>query len=53
MFVLLADEKSIKEDEEYAYIQKQLMHLAIFVRVYLSRKHNVVGSSRFPNVDVL
>lgn len=46
MFVLLANEKSIKEHEEYAYVQKQLMHLGIFIRVYLSSKHRVIGSSR-------
>lgn len=51
MFVLLADEKSIKEHEEYVHVQKQLMPLAIFMRVYLSSKHNVIGSSRFSNAD--
>lgn len=51
LFVLLANEKSTKEHEEYAHVQKQLMHLAIFVRVYLSSKHNVIGSSRFPDVE--
>lgn len=49
--MLLDNEKSIKEHEEYAYVLKQLMHLAIFVRGYLSSKHNVIGSRRFPNVD--
>lgn len=44
--MLLANEKSIKEHEEYAYVQKQLMHLGIFIRVYLSSKHRVIGSSR-------
>lgn len=48
--MLLAD-KSIREHEEYAHVQKQLMHLAIFIRVYLSSKHNVIGSGRFPNVE--
>lgn len=32
-------------------IQRQLTHLAIFIRVYLSSKHDVIGSSGFPNVD--
>lgn len=50
MFVL-ANEKNIKDHERYADVQKQLMHLAIFQRVYLSSKHNVIGSSRFPNVE--
>lgn len=49
--MLLAEEKSVKANEEYAHVQKQLMHLAIFVRVYLSSKHNVIGSSRFPNAE--
>lgn len=49
--MLLDDEKSIKKHEEYAHVQKQLMHLAIFVRGYLSSKHNVIGSRRFPNAD--
>lgn len=52
--MLLDDEKSIKEHEECARVQKQLMHLAISVRGYLSSKHNVIGSRRFPDVhDVL
>lgn len=52
--MLLASEKSIKVHEEYAHVQKQLMHLATFIKPYLSSKHHVIGSSRFPNVgDVL
>lgn len=49
--MLLDDKKNIKEHEECACVQKQLMHLAIFVRGYLSSKHKVIGSRRFPNVD--